>query len=117
MIVDRIKFFGDKLSILGESSQHARLKRQNVSVGEQRSHDDIHATHPRTLRNLKRRSRNAYGQFYRLSVGTPAWSPGMRTGGRPDVAVNAWMVIRVEPSGALRTVIGTIAETSALLRQ
>lgn len=118
MIVDRIKFFRDILSILGESSQRAsRLKRQIVSFGEQRSLDDIHATHSRTLRSLKRRSRNTYGQFYRLSVGTPAWFAGMRTGGRPDVAVDAGMIIGVEPSGALRTVIGTIAETSTLLRQ
>jgi hypothetical protein len=52
----------------------------------------------------------------RLSVATPALSARMRTGGRPDVAVDAGMIIGVEPSSALRTVIGTITETLPLLR-
>jgi hypothetical protein len=53
-----------------------------------------------------------------LSVAVrPAAIAGMRSGGRRDVAVNARMIVGVEPSRALRTVIGTIAETSTLLRQ
>ena len=53
----------------------------------------------------------------RLSVAVPAVFAGMRSGGRRDVAVDAGMVIGVEPSGALGTVIGTIAEASPFLRQ
>jgi hypothetical protein len=53
----------------------------------------------------------------RLSVAAPAVFAGMRTGGWRDVAVDARMVIGVEPSGALGTVIGTIAEASPFLRQ
>jgi hypothetical protein len=53
----------------------------------------------------------------RLSVAAPAVFAGMRSGGRRDLAVDAGMVIGVEPSGALGTVIGTIAEASSFLRQ
>jgi hypothetical protein len=104
MIVDLMKFFSDIFyPILGDSSKCAsRLARQDLSFGGQRNHDDIHAAH------LDRR---------RLSVATPALSAGMRSGGRRDVAVDAGMIIGVEPSGALRTVIGTITETLPLLRQ
>ena len=51
----------------------------------------------------------------RLSVAVrPAVFAGMRAGGRREAAVDAGMIIGVEPSGALRTVLGTIAETPAL---
>src|SRR5579862_9948470 len=53
----------------------------------------------------------------RLSVAALAVFAGMRNGGRRDGAVDAGMVIGIEPSGALGAVIGTIAEASPVLRQ
>jgi hypothetical protein len=113
MIVDRMKFFGDIFyPILGDSSQCA-------SVGWRAEMYRLVSSGTTTIfmpRILARFETSSVIDRRRLSVATSALSAGMRTGGRPDVAVDAGMIIGVEPSGALRTVIGTITETLPLLR-
>src|SRR5580692_3163429 len=58
-----------------------------------------------------------YRLLLAISRCVPAASAGMRTGGWRDVAVDAKMQLGVEPSSAVKIVIGTITVTLRTLRQ
>src|SRR6202035_5893730 len=58
-----------------------------------------------------------YGSLLAISRCVSAALAGMRTGGWRDVAVDAKMQLGIEPSGAVKIVIGTITVTLRTLRQ
>src|SRR4029077_7376614 len=76
----------------------------------------------RSLRNERRRialsfPSSVYRSLLAISRRVSAAFAGMRTCGWRDVAVDAKIQLGIEPSGAVKIVIGTITVTLRTLRQ